>query len=172
MKKTATIIIYCLGLLILLGFLGPLVHSWIAFNGFQALMSKDSLRNPVTVEVIADGKRAVFHKHTEPYESLLHMLQNGHSEDAFHQAGRSPRFGEQQRYGEIVVHRHCFQSHLKILRSTTNGNYFWVGVPHEDGTGTHWPLFALGSNFVALVDSVSSHKTVEPVGVPNANTRR
>jgi len=171
MQKTATIIVCCLGLLILLGFLGPQVHSQIAFNSFQALMSKDDMRNPATVEIIADGKRATFHKHTETYGKLLRILQNRHSEDACHQAKRTPRFDEQRlRYGEIVVHRYCFRSHFKFHRSATNGNIFWVGVPHKDGTGTHWPRFALGSDFVDLVDSVSSKEAAEPGGTPNTHS--
>jgi hypothetical protein len=151
-KQLVTILIGILGLLLLLSFLQPLASDKIANSGFHALFSNNEHDNPKTVEILVNGRRTVFYKHTESYKKLLLILQNGHSQNAFDRAGPIPSIESQFKYGEIVIYQFGFPSHLKLYRSNKNENYFWIGVPHADGRGTHFPLFTFGSDFLNLVE--------------------
>lgn len=155
-------------LIILFGNVAMQIRCHITFHRFRALLSADESRQPATIEIIANGKRAVFRRHAESYNRLLKILQSGTSESAFHQAGPfQASLDAKTQYGELVIYQYGLSSHFTILRSTRNGNYFWIRVPHADGTGYHLPLFALGSNFVDLVSSGSSEISAEHSVPPN-----
>jgi hypothetical protein len=66
-----------------------------------------------------------------------------------------PRIDKQTRYGKIIIARYGFDSRFTIFRSDTNAAYFWIAVPKANDMGKHLPLYALGDEFVDLVNSTA-----------------
>ena len=160
MKKIATTVLLGLVLLCVADCVQQQAHDFIANLSFHLLQSKTSSLNPSTVRIEANGKQAVFHKHTASYDELLKILHNGHSPAAFAEAGVFPSSGDKKYvYGKIIVYNLWIPVSFRISRSNENKNYCWISVPHANGLGTHLPLFALGPRFDDLVDSASSNNS-------------
>jgi hypothetical protein len=131
-------------------------HDWIASQSYGTLFSSDP---PARIEIVANGKKAIFNKQTKAYDELLQLLHTGHSDAAFERAGNPPSLGDSKfEYGKIVISPYWIRCKFKIIQSNTNRNYFWIAVPHANGLGTHLPLYALGSEFTNLVEATGDSK--------------
>jgi hypothetical protein len=158
MKNIGTILLGGFGLLVVVvvvvvvggGTMKGLAHDKAAYQAYVTLFSASEQDIPATVEIVTKEGRTVFKKGTPPYDRLRQILRHGRDQSAIDQAGPSPDWGEKFQFGELVLHRDGLPIRLKIYRALGNGNYFWIAVPHADGSGTHYPLFALDPDFVNL----------------------